>query len=44
MDQGIIRLFNAKYCAKAICKNINAINTNKELPNINILGGMIMLK
>lgn len=44
MDQGVIRSLKAKYRAKVIRKYINAIDSNKELPNITILDAMIMLE
>ena len=34
MDHGVIRSLRTKYLAKIIHKHINAIDSNKELPNI----------
>ena len=44
MYQGIIRSLKAKYQAKVIRKYINAMESNKELPKITILGAMTMLE
>ena len=44
MEQSVIQLLKAKYCAKVIRKYINATDSNKELPNIIILYAMIILQ
>ena len=44
MDQGVKRSLKAKYRTKVICKYFNAVNSDKELPNITILDAMIMLE
>ena len=44
MDQGVIQSLKAKYRTKVMCKYINAVNSDKELPNVTILDVMIMVE
>ena len=40
MDQGVIRSLKAKYCSRLIKRIIKAIDSNKDIPKINVLDAM----
>ena len=44
MNQAVIRSLKAKYRAKVIHQNINAMESNNELPKITILDTLAMLE